>query len=98
MDFGFFWIFFGFWILDQFSLRSFCGGPKQPRLDFGVWILDFGSWILDFGFWAWIRITSHRLDPAEDISIPRRLGSADYAPTFLSMNEMFSCFVVTGES
>ena len=33
---------FGFWILDQFSLRSFFGGPKRRRLDFGVWILDFG--------------------------------------------------------
>ena len=30
---------FGVWILDRFSLRSFCGGPKRPRLDFGVWIL-----------------------------------------------------------
>ena len=60
-DFGF-WILdsdFGFGILDQFSLRSFCGGPKRPRL-----ILDFGFRILDFGFWAWIRITTHRLDPA----------------------------------
>ena len=71
LDFGFWILDFGFWILDQFSLRSFCGGPKRPRLDFGFWILDlgfwildFGCWILDFGFWAWIRITSHRLDPA----------------------------------
>ena len=52
LDFGF-WIFdFGlwildlgfwiFWLLDQFSLHSFCGRPKRLRLDFGVWILDFG--------------------------------------------------------
>ena len=40
---------FGFWILDQFSLRSFCGGPERRRLDFGVWSLDFGFWILHFG-------------------------------------------------
>ena len=65
---------FGFWILDQFNLRSFCCGPKRPRLDFGFWISSFGFWILDFGFWIldfgfrildfgfWI--TSHRLDPA----------------------------------
>ena len=53
LDFGF-WTLdfdFGFWILDQFSLRSFCGGPKRPRLDFGFWISDFGFWIWDFGFW-----------------------------------------------
>ena len=48
---------FGVWILDRFSLRSFCGGPKRPRLDFGFRILEFG-------FWARIRIRRHRLDPA----------------------------------
>ena len=70
LEFGFWILEFGFWIfgfgfrnldldliLDQFSLRSFCGGPKRPRLDFGFWILDFG-------FWAWIRIRRHRLHPA----------------------------------
>ena len=41
----------GFWILDQFSFCSFCGGPKRLRLDFGFWSLDFGVWILEFGFW-----------------------------------------------
>ena len=50
-DFGFWISDFGFGILDQFSLRSFCGGPKRPRLDFGFWISDFGFWISDFGFW-----------------------------------------------
>ena len=46
-DFGFWILDFGFWILDfGFSLRSFCGGPKRPRLDFGFWISDFGFWIL----------------------------------------------------
>ena len=57
LDFGFRILDFGFWVLDQFSLRSFCGGPKRPGLDFGFRILDFG-------FWAWIRVTTHRLDPA----------------------------------
>ena len=58
LDFGFWISDFGFRILDQFSLRSFRGGPKRPRLDFGFrilgfgfWISDFGFWILDFGFW-----------------------------------------------
>ena len=37
--FGFWILDFGVWILDQFSLCSFCGGPKRRRLDFGVWIL-----------------------------------------------------------
>ena len=46
LDFGVCILDFGFWILDRFSLRSFRGGPKRPRLD--------------FGFWARIRIrTSH---------------------------------------
>ena len=31
---------FGSWILDRFSLRSLCSGPKRVCLD-----LDFGSWI-----------------------------------------------------
>ena len=41
-----------FWILGQFSLRSFCGAPKRRRLDFGVWILGLDEastdivWIL----------------------------------------------------
>ena len=47
LDFGFRILDFGF-CLDQFSLRSFCGGPKRPRLDFGFWISDFGFWILDY--------------------------------------------------
>ena len=42
MDLGFWILEFGFWILDQFSLRSFCGGPKRRRLEFGFRILDFG--------------------------------------------------------
>ena len=77
-DFGFWISDFGFRISDQFSLRSFRGGPKRPRLDFGFWISDFGFWILDFGFWildfgfrildfgfwARIRIDRHRLDSA----------------------------------
>ena len=64
LDFGFWISDFGFWIWDFGFWIS----------DFGIWILDFGFWILDFGFW----ITSHRLDPAYDISMSRRLGSAEF--------------------
>ena len=64
LDFGFWILDFGFWISLVFVLCV--AAPNGPVwiLDFGFWILDFGFRILDFGFWAWIRITTHRLDPA----------------------------------
>ena len=60
-DFGFWILDFGFWILDfGFSLRSFCGGPKRPRLDFGFRILDFGLGLGSVGA-VWIL---HKIFPS----------------------------------
>ena len=48
MDFGFWILDFGSWILDfGFWILDF----GSWILDFGFWILDLGFWILDFGFW-----------------------------------------------
>ena len=38
LNLGFWILVFVFWILDRFSLRSFCSGPKRGCLDFGFWI------------------------------------------------------------